>query len=89
MILGVVIHNTTAVEGATTYQVGDGTDVDRWGDAIGLSADTSPADFTIASVPYYTSVTDVVLTAVGGAADFSAGILEVTVYYMTLSPSTT
>lgn len=65
------------------YQVGDGSDVDRWGSITGTAQNTNSdntdatADFTGA----FTSASNVVLTAVGGNFD-GTGSIVVTVHYM-------
>lgn len=87
MVVGVSIRVTTAVEGATTFTIGDGTDADRWGDLISIDVDTTTdiADFTIANPVYYTVATDVVLTGTGGS--FTAGAVRITVHYIDIMPA--
>lgn len=88
-VVGVTVHPTTAItsgDGATTYNVGDGTDVDRWGAAIAFASDVTLANITITSVPIYAAATSVVLTAIGGT--FNAGVVRVTVHYDTITAAT-
>ncbi len=90
LVFGVTVHPTTTVasgDGGTTYSVGDGTDVDRWGAAIAFAADVTLANITIQSPVFYTAATSVVLTCDGGKT-FNAGVVRVTVHYLTLTPAT-
>lgn len=82
-VLGVTLRVTTLFAGCTSFHVGDGTDADRWGASIAVAAGTTTtgANFTAGGAISYPSATSVVLTAVGGAADFSAGVATITVTY--------
>lgn len=75
---------TTTITGATSFKIGDGSDDDRWGATIGLTAGTKtgPADYTASGIGQVTSAQNVVLTAVGGAASFSAGVVKVQGTYL-------
>jgi hypothetical protein len=79
---------TTTITGATSFDIGDGTDVDRWGAAIALTSGTttSLANITISNPVYYAAATNVVLTANG--ANFTAGAVRLTVHYLTLTAAT-
>jgi hypothetical protein len=83
-LIGVTTRVTTEVTGATTYDVGDGSDVDLWGAAIGVAvgSESRTIDFTdIAAVgPAATSRT-VTLTANG--SNFTAGVIEICLHYLT------
>jgi hypothetical protein len=83
-LIGVTTRVTTEVTGATTYDVGDGSDVDLWGAAVGvtLGSESRTADFTdVAAVgPAATSRT-VTLTANG--SNFTAGVVEICLHYLT------
>jgi hypothetical protein len=90
IVTGVTIRVTTEItsgDGATSFQIGDGTDADRWGTGIVFTAGTttSGSAFTITSVPIYAAATNVVLTATGGT--FSAGAVRVTVHYISFVPA--
>lgn len=86
LVLGVTCRVTTLITGASSFDVGDGTTVDNWGNNIALTSGTttSIADFTAASPDFYTASTSVVLTAV--TSNFTAGAVRVTVHYITLTP---
>ncbi len=88
IVLGVTTRVTTLITGATSLKVGDGTDDDRWGATVGLTAGTTTtgSSFTISSVPIYTSATSVVLTANG--SNFTAGAVRVTVHYISFTAAT-
>jgi hypothetical protein len=83
-LIGVTTRVNTAITGATTYSVGDGTDADLWGASIPIAVDSESrtADFTaVAAVgPAATSRT-VTLTANG--SDFTAGVVEICLHYLT------
>ena len=87
-IVGVTIRVTTTITGATTFDIGDGTDVDRWGAAILLPAGTTTTivDFTAAGFGQFAAANDVVLTA--NVANFTAGAVRITVHYADLTPAT-
>jgi len=87
-IIGVTVRVTTTITGATTFDIGDGTNVDRWGAAIVLTAGTTTdiTDFTAAGFGQFDTANDVVLTANG--ANFTAGAVRITIHYMTLTAAT-
>jgi len=82
VVTGVTTRVTTAITGATTYQVGDGVDPNRWGDSLSplLGQFSDGSDWTDQSIENFPAATDVVLTAVGG--NFTAGSVRVSVHYM-------
>lgn len=88
MILGVATRVTTTITGATTFDVGDGTDVDAFGAAIALAAGTTTdlTDYTITAPPVNTAATEVVLTANG--SNFTAGAVRIVVWYTVLTAPT-
>jgi hypothetical protein len=88
MVIGVTVRVTQTVTGATSFEVGDGTDPDRWGTAIAVTSGTTTtiASFTITNPVYYTTATSVVLTANG--SNFSGGQVRATVHYMQLVAAT-
>lgn len=88
LIIGVTVRVTTTITGATSFDIGDGTDVDRWGVTIGLPSGTTTtgADFTSGTVEILLAAGDVVLTANG--PDFSAGAVRIVAYYMDLTAPT-
>lgn len=83
IVVGVEIEVDTAVEGATSFDVGDGSDVDRWGKEIAIAAGTTttPSDYTDPTSFLASSGQDVTLTANG--SNFTAGAVTVTAYYTT------
>lgn len=85
-VLGVVTRVTTQLgngSGTTGYQVGDGSDADRWGSVTGLTVgtDTDNTDATASFVGAFTSANNVVITANGGNFD-GTGAIRVTVLYI-------
>lgn len=85
LIVGVTVRVTTTITGATSFEIGDGSDPDRWGTLIGLTSGTTTtgADFTIGTVEILLAAGDVVLTANG--SDFTAGAVRIVAYYMDLT----
>ncbi|KKK96777.1 hypothetical protein LCGC14_2659360, partial [marine sediment metagenome] len=90
LVFGVGTRITETIVGATTVQVGDGADADLWGESADVAVDTTTdfSDYTsAAAVPVlYVSAQSVVITAVGGAADFSDGTMRVTAHYISNTP---
>jgi hypothetical protein len=88
VVVGVTARVTTLITGATSFDIGDGTDVDAFGAGIAVAAGTTAnnTDWTIGTAPVYASATNVVLTPNGGA--FSAGAVRLTVhYFMPVAPA--
>lgn len=87
MVVGVTTRVTTLVTGATTFDIGDGSTADLFGDdeAVAANSTTGLADHkaTWTGPKLYAAATNVVLTANGG--NFSAGVVRITVHYMSLS----
>lgn len=76
-MLGCVVRVTTAVTGATSIDVGDGTDVDRYADNLAVAVDTQSdsEDFTADPREFLTGNFQVTLTAVG--SNFTGGVVKV------------
>ena len=87
-VLGVSSRLTTEITGASGFQIGDGTDVDRWADKDATAAGTTTdmADFTDTGRHLYTSVTNIVVTA--KTSNFTAGAIRLTLHYIELVPPT-
>jgi hypothetical protein len=80
LVIGVTARVTTAVTGATSFDIGDGTTSNLFGDDVAVALDTTSAN-TIAP-SRYAAATNVVLTANG--ANFSGGAVRLTVHFLTL-----
>jgi len=77
---------TASITGATSYDVGDGVDPDRWAAAVPISIGNSsdPSDYSVGESMFFNgAISDVVLTANG--ADFTAGEVTVAVIFETYS----
>lgn len=89
LLLGVTTRVTTLItsgDGSTAFTLGDGTTADLFGTALPftLGATTTMADMKSTFSPkIYQSATSIVLTATGGT--FSAGVLEVVIYYASMT----
>ncbi len=94
LLLGLTVRVTTAVEGCTSFQIGNegAADADLWGNGISINVNTTTtaADYTSieAAGILYIAAEDVVFTAVGGAADFSAGVIRITAFYIDVTAHT-
>ena len=82
IILGVTLRVTTTITGATTFDVGDGTDVDRYGAAIALASGTTTtfASATANPLEWRSANGNVVLTANG--SNFTGGVVRICVHYL-------
>jgi hypothetical protein len=86
LVIGVTTKVTTGLGaggGTTGYQIGDGVDADRWGEATTITSGTSTdgTNATSATVTLFTSANDVVITAVGGNFN-GTGVIDVCVFYL-------
>jgi len=81
ILIGVAVRVTTAITGATTFTIGDGSDADRWGTGIAIAVDTvtSESDATADPSGWSATALSVVLTATG--SNFTAGVVRVTAFY--------
>jgi len=83
IVLGVTTEITSALgtgNGTTGYEVGDGTDADRWGSITGTSTATfsDNADFTNSAIEAFVGgPSEVTITALGGDFDGTGDILVV------------
>lgn len=82
-VIGVATTTTTTITGATGYQVGDGTDADRWGDITGtaVGTDSDNTDSTANPTGYFAAASAVTLTA--KTSNFTGGVVQVVVFYLT------
>lgn len=88
ILLGVSLRVTTLVasgDGGTDFDVGDGTDADRFAAAAAFAAGTTktPADHTATPLAWLSAALSVVLTCNGGT--FNAGAVRLVAYYLQLT----
>lgn len=86
VVVGVTSRVTTGLgtgSGTTGYQVGDGSDADRWGTVTGTAAGTTTdnRNWTVTTVQAFTAANNVVITANGGNFD-GTGVIQVCVQYL-------
>ena len=87
IIIGVGTTVTTALgtgSGTTGYNVGDGSDADRWGAIVGtaIGTDSDYSDYTAAPIPAWNAAAQsITLTATGGNFD-GTGVISVDVAYI-------
>jgi hypothetical protein len=84
-LIGVTTKVTTAISGGggtTGYQVGDGSDADRWGEATTITAGTSTDNTNATANPTgaFTAAQNVVITAVGGNFNGTGDIMVCAFY---------
>lgn len=83
-LLGVGTRITETIVGATTVEIGDGSDPNLWGASadVLINTTTDYTDYTAAGAvgTLYIAAQSVVVTAVGGAADFSDGTMRIVVH---------
>jgi hypothetical protein len=82
VVVGVTARVTTAITGATGFEIGTAGDPDRWGDITGTAVGTTSdnRDWTAGTIECFTAATDVVITA--KTSDFTAGAMRVVVHYL-------
>lgn len=80
ILLGVTARVTTAITGATTFDIGDGTTANRFGDDIAIALNTTAQNCIAPAL--VTAATNVVLTANG--SNFTGGEVRLTAHFMTL-----
>jgi hypothetical protein len=82
VVVGVTTRVATALTGAAGYQVGDGTDADRWGDITGTAIGTTSdnANWTAGTIECFTAGGEITLTA--KTSNFTAGAIEICVFYL-------
>lgn len=86
-VVGVATTVTTALgtgSGTTGYQIGDGTDADRYGNITGtaIGTDSDNSDATADPTGFQLANGDIVITANGGDFD-GTGVIRVDVFYLT------
>lgn len=89
ILLGVTARVTTAVTGAASTKIGDGTTADLFASAMANALGTTSglANHKSTWAPkLYTSAGDVVLTA--NTSNFTAGKIRVTAHFIRLTPPT-
>lgn len=87
-VWGTVVRVLDTLTGATSFNVGDGSDTNCWGDSIACTATTTTASssFNITAPAFYKPATTVVISPNGG--NFTAGRVRVAVHYMSMSGPT-
>lgn len=85
-VLYVVARVTTTITGATTWDAGDGSDVDRYGAALALASGTTLDEASATADPesWSASAQDVTLTANG--SNFTGGAVRITAFYLDPTP---
>lgn len=79
---GVAVTTTTTITGASGFQVGDGSDADRYGDKTGtaVGTNTDSADYT--ADPRWWTAAARAITLTAKTSNFTGGVVQVTVFYV-------
>jgi hypothetical protein len=82
VLVGLTTRVSTAITGATGYDIGDGSDADRWGANIGFALNTSSdnTNWTAGTIECFTAAQEVTLTAVG--SNFTGGAVVIVAHYL-------
>jgi|688.fasta_scaffold54230_3 hypothetical protein len=82
VLVGLTTRVSTAITGATGYDIGDGSDADRWGANIGIALNTSSdnRNWTAGTIECFTAAQEVTLTAVG--SNFTGGAVVIVAHYL-------
>jgi hypothetical protein len=82
VLVGLTTRVSTAITGATGYDIGDGSDADRWGANIGFALNTASdnRDWTAGTIECFTAAQEVTLTAVG--SNFTGGAVVIVAHYL-------
>ncbi len=77
----VATTTTTTITGATGYQVGDGSDADRWGDKTGTAIGTNTGSTDYTADPRWWTAAARAVTLTAKTSNFTGGVVQVTVFY--------
>ena len=82
VLVGLTTRVSTAITGATGYDIGDGTDADRWGANVAIALNTSSdnTNWTAGTIECFTTAQEVTLTAVG--SNFTGGAVVIVAHYL-------
>jgi len=86
VVLAVSVRVTTVIPDATTFNVGDGTVVNRFNTAAIAVAANSTDPGTKTPCGYYAAATGIVLTMNGTPPAANTGRVRVTIHYYTCTP---
>jgi hypothetical protein len=86
--LGVTVRVTTLITGCTTFDVGISGATTKYGTGLALIVGTTNASCGLTNPVIPSAATSVRFSAVGGGASFSAGVIRVTLHYISLSAPT-
>jgi len=82
-VVGIATTTTTTITGATGYQVGDGSDADRYGDITGTAVGTASGSTNYTADPRWWTNAARAVTLTAKTSNFTGGVVQVTVFYRT------
>lgn len=80
---GIATTTTTTITGASGYQVGDGSDADRYGDITGTAVGTASGSTSYTADPRWWTAAARAVTLTAKTSNFTGGVVQVTVFYRT------
>jgi hypothetical protein len=82
VLVGLTTRVSTAITGATGYDIGDGSAADRWGANVAIALNTSSdnTNWTTGTIQCFTAAQEVTLTAVG--SNFTGGAVVIVAHYL-------
>ena len=85
IVLGVTARVTQAITGATSFNIGWSGDPNAWGDSIAIALNTivNASNYTIATVPIFSSGANLTLTSNG--SNFTGGSVSLVSHYIKLN----
>lgn len=81
LVIAVNVRVMTAITGCTSFNVGISGDTGRYGTGIGIALDSTSIGMSGNPITYYAN-TAIRLTAVGGGASFTGGVVRTTMQYL-------
>lgn len=81
-VVDIATTTTTTITGASGYQVGDGSDADRYGDITGTAVGTASGSTSYTADPRWWATSARAVTLTAKTSNFTGGVVQVTVFYM-------
>jgi hypothetical protein len=78
---GIATTTTTTITGASGYTVGDGADVDRYGDITGTAVGTNSGSTNYTADPRWWTNAARAVTLTAKTSNFTGGVVQVSVFY--------
>lgn len=86
-VVDVATSTTTTITGASGYTVGDGSDVDRYGDITGTAVGTNSGSTNYTADPRWWTAAARAIVLTAKTSNFTGGVVQVTVFYRSATGS--